>query len=93
MIVGISSRAMCSWAESRSSHSAAAATAVLHGEVLREILRCPVTGTELEDASDASGAPVLVSTGVDAERGGRLQYPIRDGIPVLLADDASVLPV
>ena len=27
---------------------------------LREILRCPVTGTELEDASDASGAPVLV---------------------------------
>ena len=59
---------------------------------LREILRCPVTGTELEDASDASGAPVLVSTGVDAERGGRLQYPIRDGIPVLLADDASVLP-
>lgn len=58
---------------------------------LREILRCPVTGTELEDATDATGAPVLVSTGVDAERGGRLQYPIRDGIPVLLADDATVI--
>lgn len=59
---------------------------------LREILRCPVTKTELEDALDAAGNPVYVSVGVDAERGGRLQYPIRDGIPVLLADDATVIP-
>lgn len=59
---------------------------------LREILRCPVTHSELVDAVDDDGAPVLVSTDVDAERGGRLQYPIRDGIPVLLVDEAIVLP-
>lgn len=58
---------------------------------LREILRCPVTHSELRDETDAAGAPVLVSTDVDPERGGRLQYPVRDGIPVLLADEATVL--
>ena len=57
-----------------------------------EILRCPVTHSELVDGVDDGGEPVLVATEADAERGGRLQYPIRDGIPVLLADDASVLP-
>lgn len=57
---------------------------------LREILRCPVTGSELVDETDADGAPVLVSVAVDGTRGGRLAYPIREGIPVLLADDASV---
>lgn len=59
---------------------------------LREILRCPATRSELVDGVDASGAPVLIATEADAERGGRLQYPIRDGIPVLLVDEATVLP-
>lgn len=58
---------------------------------LRDVLRCPVTRSELVDATDAAGAPVLVSAEPDAERGGRLQYPIRDGIPVLLADEATVI--
>lgn len=59
---------------------------------LREILRCPATRSPLRDDVDAQGNPVLVATERDAERGGRLQYPIRDGIPVLLVDDATVLP-
>lgn len=58
---------------------------------LREILRCPVTHSELLDDVDVDSAPVLVSTVVDESRGGRLQYPVRDGIPVLLADDATVI--
>ena len=59
---------------------------------LREILRCPVTHSELVDGVDQGGEPVLVATEADAERGGRLQYPIRDGIPVFLVDEATVLP-
>ena len=51
---------------------------------VREILRCPVTGAELVDAVGPDGAPELVST--DPER--PLAYPIRDGVPVLLADEA-----
>lgn len=50
----------------------------------RALLRCPVTGAELVDGVDDDGAPVLVST--DAER--PLVYPVVDGIPVLLADEA-----
>jgi uncharacterized protein YbaR (Trm112 family) len=54
---------------------------------LREILRCPMTKAELVDALDPHGEPELHST--DAER--PLAYPVRDGIPVLLADEARPL--
>lgn len=50
----------------------------------RALLRCPVTGAELVDGTDEDGQPVLVSQ--DPER--PLVYPVRDGIPVLLADEA-----
>lgn len=59
---------------------------------LRDILRCPVTHSELVDGTDASGNPTLVATQASAEHGGKLVYPIRDGIPVLLADEATVSP-
>lgn len=52
---------------------------------VREILRCPVTGAELEDGVGPDGQPELVS------RAAGLAYPVRDGIPVLLADEARTL--
>lgn len=54
---------------------------------LREILRCPVTGTELVDAANSQGDPELHNTSKDQP----LAFPIIDGIPVLLADQAREL--
>lgn len=53
---------------------------------LSSLLRCPQTGSLLQQ----SGA-TLVSTGTGAH-GERYSYPIIEGIPVLLAPEATVLP-
>lgn len=51
---------------------------------VREALRCPGCGSELRDSRRADGAPELVCTGEACA----LAYPVRDGIPVLLVDEA-----
>jgi uncharacterized protein YbaR (Trm112 family) len=57
-----------------------AANPALHPSIL-EILRCPVTGSRLR----------LDDTWLIAETGG-LRYPIREGIPVLLPEEAKLPP-
>jgi uncharacterized protein YbaR (Trm112 family) len=49
---------------------------------LLEILVCPVTKTTLE--YDAERQELI-------SRAARLAYPIRDGIPIMLPDEARVL--
>lgn len=50
----------------------------------REILRCPSCGSVLRDGRRPDGAAEMVCTGEACA----LAYPVRDGIPVLLVDDA-----
>lgn len=52
---------------------------------LRGILRCPITGEELEEGS-IGAAPVLIS------RGAALAYPVREGVPILLPHEGLPLP-
>src|SRR5699024_9997022 len=54
---------------------------------LRQILRCPVTGTTPVDGTGPDGSPELVSTGSEPV----LAYPVRDGVPVLAAHDARTV--
>ena len=55
---------------------------------LREILRCPVCRGVLEDAVAADGETGLRCAGQCGSTGERRFYPIRDGIPVMLADES-----
>lgn len=51
---------------------------------LLEVLRCPLTKSRLRPESTPEGGHVLV-----AEIGG-LRYPIREGIPVMLIEEAGL---
>lgn len=57
---------------------------------LREILRCPVTGSTLEDGTGPDGTPELHATEADAA-GVRRAYRVEGAIPVLLPDEARTL--
>jgi len=51
---------------------------------LLDLLRCPVTGATLKIHEDGDQTR-LISTDADQP----LAYPVRDGVPVLLADHAT----
>lgn len=53
---------------------------------LSALLRCPVTGSTLEQIGDT-----LVSLGTD-ESGHRVSYRVLDGIPILLREEAVQVP-
>ncbi|MGO1509114.1 MAG: Trm112 family protein [Actinomycetales bacterium] len=52
---------------------------------VRALLRCPVSGDELTDDTAPDGTPELRSVAAG------LAYPVRDGVPVLLRDEARDL--
>ncbi|MCB5183165.1 Trm112 family protein [Streptomyces antimicrobicus] len=51
---------------------------------LLEILACPACHAALDDRTADEATPELICTGADCG----LAYPVRDGIPVLLVDEA-----
>lgn len=57
---------------------------------LREILRCPVTQSELVDATGPDGQPELHAVEADPS-GKRRAYRVENGIPVLIPDEARFL--
>jgi uncharacterized protein len=67
---------------SSSASSGASSGARTVGPKLLEILVCPVTKQRLEYDSDRQE---LIS------RAARLAYPVRDGIPIMLAEEARTL--
>ena len=54
----------------------------------RDLLRCPICGATLSDGTTAGGSPTLVCDGAEPHA-----FPVRDGIPVLLADEVLPGPV
>lgn len=59
---------------------------------VREVLRCPVGRHRLADVTRPDGSPALQCTEDCGGPGQRRRYPVVDGIPVLLADDAELVP-
>ena len=51
---------------------------------VRDLLRGPACGSPLRDGTRPDGAPELACTGEACA----LAYPVRDGIPVLLVEEA-----
>ncbi len=56
---------------------------------LREILRCPMCHSTLVDTRGPDGAAEL-ACGADAPPSCRMVFPVTDGIPVLLVDEARL---
>ena len=54
---------------------------------LRSLLRCPADRAELADGTGPDGAPALLCT----DPAHRVAYPVADGVPVLLVDEAQPL--
>ena len=53
-------------------------------EWVLNVLRCPVSGAELELFDGPQGVELVAAEGADP----RLAYPVRGGIPVLLEHEA-----
>ena len=58
---------------------------------VREILRCPIGQHELLDTTNEACEPVLECAQDCGGPGQRRQFPITDGIPVLLESDATTI--
>ncbi len=54
------------------------------------LLCCPATRQPLRLATPAELAPLGLAAGLEREDG-RVAYPIRDGIPVLIAEEGIAL--